>query len=181
MLYVGNLKETKGVLDLGAAFEAVAAAHPEIHLAIVGGGEGRAALEAVQRRWPGRVTLAGPRPLAEVPTWMAACDVLALASWAEGTPNVVLEALASGRRVVATAVGGVPDLITEPALGELVPARDVPALGAAPARAATTDYDMAEVGRIGARGGWADSAKRLFDVLAAAKQSRIDPGSSPPA
>jgi teichuronic acid biosynthesis glycosyltransferase TuaC len=168
ILYVGNLKETKGVLDLAAAFETFAAAHPEIHLAIVGGGEARGALDAMSARWPGRVTLAGPRPLGEVPTWMAACDVLALASWAEGTPNVVLEALASGRRVVATAVGGVPDLLTDPALGELVPARDVPALAAALVRVAGVDYDMHEVGRLGARGGWAESAKRLFDVLTAA-------------
>jgi teichuronic acid biosynthesis glycosyltransferase TuaC len=169
VLYVGNLKESKGVLDLGAAFESIAAANPSVHLAIVGGGEGQAALEAIAQRWPGRVTLAGRRPLEEVPTWMAACDVLALASWAEGTPNVVLEALASGRRVVASAVGGVPDLITSPALGELVPARDVPALGAALARAAATEYDMNEVGRLGARGGWSDSAQRLFEVLSEAR------------
>jgi teichuronic acid biosynthesis glycosyltransferase TuaC len=169
VLYVGNLKATKGVLDLAAAFEQIAGANPDIHLAIVGGGDERAAFEALQTRWPGRVTLAGSRPLAEVPTWMAACDILALASWAEGTPNVVLEALASGRRVVATAVGGVPDLLAEPALGELVPARDVGALATALAHAAGTDYDMNEVARLGARGGWEESARRLYGVLCEAR------------
>jgi teichuronic acid biosynthesis glycosyltransferase TuaC len=177
VLYVGNLKETKGVLDLAAAFERIAAAHPALHLVVVGGGEARAALEAVVGRWPGRVTLAGARPLAEIPTWMAACDVLTLPSWAEGTPNVVLEALASGRRVVASSVGGIPDLITDAALGELVPARDVAALASALARASVVDYDAAAVAKLAARGGWAESAAQLAAVLAAAcgKSTAIGP------
>ena len=168
IVYVGNLKETKGVLDLAAAFERIAETHPETHLAIVGGGDARPALEAVAKRWPGRITLAGARPLAEVPQWMAACDVLTLPSWAEGTPNVVLEALASGRRVVASSVGGIPDLITDAQLGELVPARDVAALASALGRAARADYDPAAVAIQAARGGWAESAARLAAVLAAA-------------
>lgn len=168
ILYVGNLKETKGVLDLAAAFERVAGAHAQVHLAVVGGGDARAALEALATRWPGRVTLAGPRPLAEIPQWMAACDVLTLPSWAEGTPNVVLEALASGRRVVGSAVGGIPDLLTDGSLGELVPARDVDALAAALGRAALADYDPNAVAKLAARGGWAESAGKLAAVLAAA-------------
>ena len=164
-LFVGNLKESKGVLDLAAAFAAIATQHPTLHLAIVGGGEAQPPLEALAARWPGRVTLAGPRPLPEVPTWMAACDVLVLPSWAEGTPNVVLEALASGRRVVASAVGGIPDLVTDPMLGELVPTRDPGALSAALGRAALLDYDPATVAARGARGSWADSAARLLQVL----------------
>jgi teichuronic acid biosynthesis glycosyltransferase TuaC len=168
VLFVGNLKETKGVLDLAAAFERIAAAQPSIHLAIVGGGEAEGALRALAARWPGRVTLAGARPLHEVPTWMAACDVLALPSWAEGTPNVVLEALASGRRVVASAVGGIPDLITAPGLGEVVPARNLDALAPALARAALLDYEPAAVAELGARGGWAESAELLLHVLARA-------------
>lgn len=169
VLYVGNLKKTKGVLDLANAFESIASGSPDIDLAIVGGGEAHGELAAVAARWPGRVTLAGPRPLDEVPTWMAACDVIALPSWAEGTPNVILEALASGRRAVASAVGGIPDLITESALGELVPPRDVGALASTIARIARQDYDAAEVAALGARGGWAESAGRLLDVLERAR------------
>ena len=168
VLYVGNLKESKGVLDLAAAFERIAREQPHVHLTIVGGGDARAALEAVAKRWPGRMTLAGARPLAEIPQWMAACDVLTLPSWAEGTPNVVLEALASGRRVVGSAVGGIPDLLADAALGELVPARDVAALAIALGRAAAADYDPNAVARLAARGGWAESAAGLAAVLGAA-------------
>ena len=97
---------------------------------------------------------------------MAACDVLTLPSHAEGTPNVVLEALACGRRVVASSVGGIPDLITSDALGALVPPRDPKALAVALAHALATPYDPDEVARLGARGGWDASAAALHAVLA---------------
>jgi teichuronic acid biosynthesis glycosyltransferase TuaC len=168
LLYVGNLKETKGILDLATTFERVAAEQPAVRLAIVGGGEQKAAFDALAARLPGRVVVAGPRPLAEIPTWMAACDVLTLPSWNEGTPNVLLEALACGRRVVATAVGGVPDVVTDSRLGELVPARDREALASALGRAVATPYDADEVARLGARGGWDASAAALHAVLTAA-------------
>lgn len=166
-LYVGNLKAAKGVLDLRDAFAQLAARRPDAHLVVVGGGDERAALEAAAAREP-RLHVVGPRPLPEIPRYLAACDVLTLASWAEGTPNVVLEALASGRRVVATAVGGVPDLLDDPLLGELVPARDPTALAAALDRALAQPYDPDAVAARGARGGWDASAAALADVLRAA-------------
>jgi glycosyltransferase involved in cell wall biosynthesis len=153
-LYVGNLKPEKGVHDLLAAWAQVKTGT----LAVVGGGPIAVSGE--------RVLAVGPLPHDQVTTWMAAADVLVLASHVEGTPNVVLEALASGRRVVATAVGGVPDLITSPELGELVTPRDPAALAVALERALRTPYDPAIVARLGARGGWAASAAKLHAVLA---------------
>ncbi|HTR51494.1 MAG TPA: glycosyltransferase family 4 protein [Kofleriaceae bacterium] len=162
---VGNLKPEKGVLDLVDAWQHVPDA--AACLAIVGGGPLRA--EVTARAAASRnVRVIGPEPLARIPLWLAAADVVALPSHSEGTPNVVLEALASGRRVVATAVGGVPDLITTEALGALVPAREPVRLGDALARALRSPYDPAEVARLGARGTWAASAAALHDVLAAA-------------
>jgi teichuronic acid biosynthesis glycosyltransferase TuaC len=105
--------------------------------------------------------VAGSRPHEEVPSWMAACDVLVLPSWAEGTPNVVLEALACGRRVVATRVGGTPDLVHSPELGELVAPRDAAQLAAALDRAADARYSPEDVARAGARHGWDESARQL--------------------
>lgn len=172
ILYVGNLKRDKGILDLAAAFDRIASRQPNIHLAVVGGGEGKGQLEDLAARHPGRVTLAGKRPLSEVPVWMGACDVLTLPSWAEGTPNVVMEALASGRRVVASSVGGIPDLITSPKVGQLVAAKDAQALATALQGAALEDYDPLEVARIGSRGSWSDSARLLANVLSAARTTR---------
>jgi glycosyltransferase involved in cell wall biosynthesis len=160
-VYIGNLKPEKGVLDLARAWQHV----PGATLAIVGGGPARAELEAAVGP---TVRVVGPQPLASIPTWLAACDVLVLPSHNEGTPNVVLEALACGRRVVATSVGGIPDLITSPLLGTLVPAHDEAQLACALTDALATPYDPTEVARLGARGGWKASATALHDVLASA-------------
>jgi glycosyltransferase involved in cell wall biosynthesis len=169
---VGNLKPEKGVLDLGRAWQRVASQVPDATLLVVGDGPLRGELETLTRPLGERVRLVARQPLDRVPTYMAAADLLVLPSHSEGTPNVVLEALASGRRVVATAVGGVPDLITSPTLGTLVPARDPDALAEALVVALRSPYDPGEVARLGARGGWAASASALHAVLAEAAKVR---------
>ncbi|HEU4731400.1 MAG TPA: glycosyltransferase family 4 protein [Kofleriaceae bacterium] len=169
-LYVGNLKPEKGVLGLARAWRRVAAELPDAELAIVGGGPLRGELEAAL---PERARLHGAKPLSEIPSWMAACDVLVLPSHVEGTPNVVLEAFASGRRVVACAVGGVPDLVTSPTLGALVTPRDPDALAAALTGALRTPYAPEPVAELGARGGWDASAAALHTVLLAAANASV--------
>ena len=169
-LYVGNLKPEKGVLDLARAWDKVARELPDARLAIVGGGPMREALEAAL---PPRATLVGAQPLAQIPTWMAACDVVVLPSHIEGMPNAVLEALACGRRVVASAVGGVPDLITSDALGALVPPHQPDALAAALTQALRAGYDPAHVAALGAHGGWEASAAALHAVLVAATGASV--------
>lgn len=173
-LYVGNLKTEKGVLDLAAAWTTVAAALPDTTLVVVGGGPAAEALATAVAPLGARVRLVGPEPLPRIPTWMAACDLLVLPSHAEGTPNVVLEALASGRRVVATDVGGIPDLVTRPELGELVPPRAPDALAAAIVRALPTPYDPTTVAELGARGGWDASAAALYEVLVGAASATVN-------
>jgi glycosyltransferase involved in cell wall biosynthesis len=169
-LYVGNLKPEKGVQDLAQAWERVARELPDARLALVGGGPLRTALEAAL---PPRATLVGAQPLDAVPRWMAACDVLVLPSHIEGTPNAVLEALACGRRVVASAVGGVPDLITSDTLGTLVPPRNPEALAAALTLALRTPYAPEAVAAQGAHGGWEASAAALHAVLVAAVDASV--------
>jgi glycosyltransferase involved in cell wall biosynthesis len=58
-------------------------------------------------------------------------DALVLPSWIEGLPLVVLEGMAVGQPVVATAVGGTPEAVVDGETGLLVPPRDVPALAGA--------------------------------------------------
>jgi glycosyltransferase involved in cell wall biosynthesis len=111
---VGNFKEEKGVAVLVEAMGRLDRdADGDISLALVGSGplesELRARAEALGVA--SRVHFIGRRPHAEVPDWISACDVLCLPSFREGCPNVVLEALASGRPVVASRVGGVPELL----------------------------------------------------------------------
>jgi glycosyltransferase involved in cell wall biosynthesis len=161
ILYVGNVLQDKGARELVAAFKSVRERDPLAHLAVVGKGP----LVHLFESMGDRVIVPGPRPLPEIPVWMAASDVVTLPSYHEGTPNVVIEALNCGRRVVATNVGGIPDLITEPALGTLVPVKDERALGQALSEALSVTYDPSSVATKGGRGDWEQSARHLLEVL----------------
>jgi glycosyltransferase involved in cell wall biosynthesis len=72
---------------------------------------------------------------------MSAVDVFCLPSRNEGCPNVILEALASGKPVVASRVGGIPELLTDGENGYLVPAEDPASLARALAQALARDWD----------------------------------------
>ena len=103
---VGRLAEQKGQQDLLDAWAGVRDRVPDAHLVLVGDGPDRAALEA---RTAGRrdVDLVGVR--SDVDTWLAAADVIAAPSHWEGMAVAPLEAMASGRSVVATDVEGMAE------------------------------------------------------------------------
>lgn len=124
ILTVGRLSAEKGHADL---FEAVASLK-DARLVVVGDGPERAKLERQASRL-GRVVMTGHR--ADVAPFYAAATVFALPSHSEGSPNVVLEAMAAGVPVVATAVGGVPEILDNGRTGLLVPPRDPVAMAAA--------------------------------------------------
>jgi teichuronic acid biosynthesis glycosyltransferase TuaC len=165
LLFVGRLEPEKGLLDLLDAFDAVLAKVPDVQLVLVGDGVsiGHARARA-SRCKPGALRVMGALPHGEVAAWIGACDALTLPSWAEGTPNVVLEALASGRPVVATTVGGIPDLIADERCGLLVPPRDPHALADAITRALARRWD-ADVIRTFGPASWHQSASALRNVL----------------
>ncbi len=118
VLTVGELIPRKGIDLLVRALVELSG----FRLAVVGEGPGRAALERLARELgvAARVVFAGARPPQELPWWYAAADVFALASRREGLPNVVLEALACGRPVVASRVWGLPEAVAEPVAGRLI-------------------------------------------------------------
>jgi glycosyltransferase involved in cell wall biosynthesis len=116
---------------------------------IAGDGERRAELEAMAATdgLRGRVHFLGWR--ADLPRIYADLDVVVLCSRNEGSPVALIEAMAAGRPVVATRVGGVPDVVIDGESGLLVPEDDAPALAQAIARV-LDDRELAR--RLGAAG-----------------------------
>jgi glycosyltransferase involved in cell wall biosynthesis len=128
---LGQLERIKGHHVLVEAWAHVRERHPTAHLVLVGDGPRRAALEARVRALglARAVTFAGYRSPAT--PWLAAADVLVQPSLTEGMPNAVLEAMGLGRPVVASAVGGIPELVENETSGLLVPSGDPEALARA--------------------------------------------------
>ena len=126
-LCLGSLSERKNVLGLARAFEA----RGEGTLTFVGDGPLRGALQG-----RGRILLAGRISHDEVPRWIAASDVVCQPSLVEPFGLATLEAMASARSVVATAIGGPPEFVPREA-GVLVDPYDESALGEALSRAAS--------------------------------------------
>ncbi|MEQ9318337.1 MAG: glycosyltransferase, partial [Polyangiaceae bacterium] len=165
ILFVGRLSVRKGAVDLLEAFADVHRRHPEAQLVLVGGGDDERRLRDRVEREGLPVRFTGFLRPDEIPVWMGASDVVTLPSHAEGTPNVVLEALASGRRVVASAVGGIPAVLTDAQLGELVPARAPQTLADALCRSLERDDDPKRIAAAAPLVSWTESATRLHDVL----------------
>ena len=128
---VASLTPIKDHATLLRAAAAAAPAHPALHVVLVGDGPRRGALEALASELgiADRVHFAGLRP--HLPNLHHAFDLSALCSRSEGFPNTVVEAMAAGRAVVATRVGGTPDAVEDGVTGLLVPPSDPAALAAA--------------------------------------------------
>ena len=133
-LAVGRFEEAKDYPNLLKAFSRLTDTHPRSRLAIIGYG-------ALEKAIRASVAEAGPEERVRVlgrhddaTRYLAACDAYVLSSAWEGLPNTVLEAMAAAKPVVATAVGGVPELVDEGRSGLLVPPRNSPVLADAMAR-----------------------------------------------
>jgi glycosyltransferase involved in cell wall biosynthesis len=132
VLALGRLSPEKGHAVLVEAFREVVARVPAARLVLVGDGVLEPALRRAAAPLGERVVFAGWR--ADPGHCLGAADVFALPSLREGLPLAVLEAMAAGVPVVASAVGGVPAALADGAAGVLVPPGDPGALAAALAR-----------------------------------------------
>ena len=130
---VARLTPQKGLFDLVEAAAEVVPRLPNVRFVLAGDGELRAQLEArvAALGLTRQVRFAGSRPLAVLARWLGAADLFLLSSHYEGMPLAMIEAMAAGCPVVATAVGGVPDVIADSNGGRVVPAKNPHALAAA--------------------------------------------------
>jgi len=150
---VGNLVHEKGFDRLIRALADL----PESRLLLVGDGPLRQPLEALAgQAAPGRVEFSGNMPQADLRFAYSAADVLGLPSLREGWPNVVLEALACGLPVVASNVGGVPEILVDDAPATLVESREPAAWSLALDDVMNRGYARDAVRRYALRFGWDD-------------------------
>jgi glycosyltransferase involved in cell wall biosynthesis/peptidoglycan/xylan/chitin deacetylase (PgdA/CDA1 family) len=148
---VACLREEKRIDVLIAAVPPILARYPDVEFLIVGDGARRDQLESLARRTgvSDRVRFLGHRD--DVPTVLGQADLFVLPSRSEAFPNAVMEAMAAGLPVVATAVGGIPELVAEGRTGRLVPPGDSDALGGALLDLLDRPDRAAEFGRAGRR------------------------------
>ncbi|XYJ10754.1 TIGR03088 family PEP-CTERM/XrtA system glycosyltransferase [Telluria sp. B2] len=162
---VGRLQDVKDQASLIEAFALLCARRPEqrarLRLAIVGDGPLRDKL-AQKAQDAGVLELTWfPGARNDIPELMRSFDVFALSSIAEGTPVTLLEAMACGLPVVATKVGGIPEVVQDGVNGALVPASNPQALAEA------LDLYAADPARVGAHGAAARlNIERHYSVAA---------------
>lgn len=183
---VGRPRPVKGYPFLLASWPDVVASYPQALLLFVGDGPDRPALQAQAKQlgiWD-NVIFWGDRD--DIPQLLPALDLLAVPSMQEGLSLVILEAMAAGLPVVATNVGGNPELVRHEQTGLLVPPRDSSALAGAVKRLFGDAAARVELGDAGRKRIEADltmdkiveMTETLYEQLVARKFGRIDSGNA---
>jgi glycosyltransferase involved in cell wall biosynthesis len=173
LLSVGNLFELKGHALLIDAVHALRDDWPALQLFIAGEGAERPRLEAqIARLGVGeRVRLLGSLPNSQLGAWYNAADLFLLPSSREGLPNALLEALACGTPALATAVGGIPEVLEGASeAGELLADRTVPAIVEALRRWLPRVPDRAAVRQHALNHSWERSAAQLAALMQTVKK-----------
>ena len=144
ILVPARLSREKGIHHF---LDALATVDGQVHAVLVGDGPQQAELAAQAARLglDDRVHFAGFQPEARMKRFYAAADVVCLPSLEEGWPNVLMESFACGCPVVASDVGGIPEIVALTGAGVTVPAGDAAALGQALARVLGRTWSRAAI------------------------------------
>jgi len=178
-VFTGRLVEVKGLPHLIDAIRRVRETGERLQLAIIGDGPLLPRLQELcrEKHLEGAVRFLGAQSPSSVARWLAASDLFCLSSYSEGSPNVILEALCCGRPVVATNVGGIPELV-DAECGILVRPGDSSALADGIQRALRQSWNEQSISRVYRRG-WDTMARETLnvcvDVVKAADRDLGDP------
>jgi len=147
--FASRLEHLKGPVRLVHGFHIAHNEHPLMELRIAGDGSQRSEILREVRRLglEEKCSLVGVyTTMGERDRFLKEIDVFVLPSLTEGTPNAIIEAMAHAKPVIATTVGGIPDLVNDD-VGILVPPNNQEALGAAMSRLANDPELRARMGR----------------------------------
>lgn len=173
LVSVGALIPSKGHDLLIRSLARVMERRPALHLYILGEGRLRPVLESLARelRVQDNVHLIGKRPNEELRYWFGAAEASCLITEREGWPNVVTESLACGAPVIATRVGGIPEILRSSDLGVLTD-RTVKGVAQAIETALTRKWDRMAISRQTLARTWDTVAAEVEAVLTAGIQER---------
>jgi glycosyltransferase involved in cell wall biosynthesis len=165
ILFIGSLIQIKGIDILLRAFVNMSEENHS-NLVIIGKGELYCQLKVLAKKLgiETRVHFMGSRKHDEIPLWLNACDVFCLPSRNEGFPTVIVEALACGRPVVATKVGGIPEAVTNDTLGILVEPNNTEELAAGLNKALEKEWDYQAIAEYGKRFSWNTIAEEYTEL-----------------
>jgi glycosyltransferase involved in cell wall biosynthesis len=123
LLWIGRMSEEKGLIDLLKGMKMIIRDFPKVSLILVGDGPLRRELEEKSRflKIQDYIHFVGERPHGEIREFLRGSSLFVLPSLSEGLPTVLLEAMAFEKAVVATRVGGIPEIVQERKTGLLVP------------------------------------------------------------
>jgi glycosyltransferase involved in cell wall biosynthesis len=147
LLYVGRLVAVKGLDLLLDAFAQLVQNQRDVELVLVGDGAERHVLaqRATTLGIRDKVHFVSAQPHERIVLWMNAGDVFCLPSYKEGLPNVLLESLACGTPIVATSVGGIPEVVADGQVGRLVHSRDPREMAACIEEVLETPWDRQQL------------------------------------
>lgn len=157
ILFVGSLNPVKSIPVLLEAFTRL---DEQTDLYLIGDGPERDTLPR-----PARVHFLGEQPHHEIARWMAACDLVCLPSLNEGVPNVVLESFACGRPVVASRVGGIPEIHPGPSHGALTEAGNAADLAEKLAWALDQKWDAQAIAASARQFSWRSNAETIWQLI----------------
>jgi glycosyltransferase involved in cell wall biosynthesis len=172
VIHIGRMDLKKGLRELVEAATSLHPKQPDLRVYLVGEGPDRSLIQGfIQTNSASSYIQAMPScAFDDVALWMAAADLVTLPSYMEGCPNVVLEALASGRPVVATSVGGIPEILNDEC-GLLVPARDAQELASALASVLDKTWDADAISAQCSRS-WEAVAAELNEIFVSLVSAR---------
>jgi glycosyltransferase involved in cell wall biosynthesis len=172
IISVGYRIERKGFHILIDAIPKIREQLPNVLVVIVGG-QARWAddyLPVIEERiriqgLENHVLIAGNRPQEELAIWYSAADLFALLTSREGSPNVLMEALACGVPAVATPIGGIPDVLRDSRLGVLLPERTAEAAAKGLANAMRQQWNREDIRHAMELRGWEQTAAQVDQVF----------------
>lgn len=167
ILYVGNLKKEKGVLELLKGFAGITKMYPSMTLVYAGPGKlGEELLQQANKlSIDNKVSLLGSVDHHQLPELISQARILALPSYNEGVPNVVLEAMACGTPVLVTNVGGIPEVVNEDVCGKIITAKSEEAVAQGLAFILSQTWDREVIQQHSRQFSWQNNQRQLLKML----------------